>query len=168
MNTLTVAPSIQVTAVSLAVPTATPTKKPANAVRACRKLSNRATGHFKPVDNNTTKSPVFLFLRKEGRGSKVREDSRREKISQTLDHLPSSCGNYPPSIPYLTTPSNPLPSSWGISESTSAMPVLSPRERLLDMATPRATPSVRLCRPSPTMINQARGLMLLMKSTMPL
>ena len=57
----------------------------------------------------------------------------------------------------------PLPSSWGISESTSAIPVLSPRERLLDMATPNATPSVRLCSPSPTMMSQARGLMLLTK-----
>lgn len=77
MKTLTVAPNIQVTAVSLAVPTATPTKKPAKAVRACRKLSSRATGHFIPVESKTTKSPVGGEERRGGEEGRRRGEKER-------------------------------------------------------------------------------------------
>jgi hypothetical protein len=98
---------IQLLALALLVPTATPTKKPMTAASAEIKLKPRAAYQLMPVERRMKKSP----------------------------------------------------SSWGISWKTRAMVVLIPRERLRDMAAPKARPSVKLCNPSPTKISHARGLM---------
>ena len=52
-------------------------------------------------------------------------------------------------------------SSCGISWNKMAIAVPRASPRLCDMAEPIAIPSVRLCRLSPTIITQARGLMFL-------